>query len=285
MGALWDMLLVDPMSNFLVLLTQLLFGSYGLAIIAFTLIMRVVTWPLTANQIKSSKKLSALQPKLMEIQKKYTDPRRRSEETMKLYREEGVNPAGCLFGMLVQMPIWFALYQSIRNTLSSTPEAFVNLSQDLYPWSYLRDAAPLNEHFLGLNLGQPDIIISVLVTASFWVQQKIMTPPTQSMDPQQQSMNQTMQWMMPLMFGYISFVTPSGLGVYWIVTAVISVAMQYFLLGRDMNWRNIFSLSMAGPEPARKPKPAPVAEERESAGPPGGREGRRRRHGRRRGKR
>lgn len=288
----FDFFLVDPMTNFLVLLTRLLFGSYGLAIIAFTLIMRIITWPLTASQIRSSRQLSALQPKLQEIQKKYKDPKRRSEETMKLYREAGVNPAGCLFSMVVQMPIWFALYQSIRNTLGGTPEALVNLSQDLYPWSFLRNAVPLNEYFLGLNLGEPDPIVAILVAASFWVQQKILTPPTQAMDPQQQATQQTMQWMMPLMFGYIAFVTPSGLGVYWVVTAIISVAMQYFLMGRQLDWRNLFSLSTAAPAPAARGRSVRPPEREEEAPreeaveaarthPPA----RRRRHGRRRGKR
>lgn len=287
----FDFLLVDPMTNFLVLLTRLLFGSYGLAIIAFTFIMRAVTWPLTASQIRSSRQLSALQPKLQEIQKKYKDPKRRSEETMKLYREAGVNPAGCLFSMVVQMPIWFALYQSIRNTLGGTPEALVNLSQDLYPWAFLRNAVPLNEYFLGLNLGEPDPIVAILVAASFWVQQKILTPTTQAMDPQQQATQQTMQWMMPLMFGYIAFVTPSGLGVYWVVTAVISVAMQYFLMGRQLDWRNLFSLSPAAPAPAARGARSERGHEERAAAPeaieaarphPGAR---RRRHGRRRGKR
>ncbi len=287
----FDFFLVDPMTNFLVLLTRLLFGSYGLAIIAFTLIMRAVTWPLTANQIRSSRQLSALQPKLQEIQKKYKDPKRRSEETMKLYREAGVNPAGCLFSMVVQMPIWFALYQSIRNTLGGTPEALVNLSQDLYPWSFLRNAVPLNEYFLGLNLGEPDPIVAILVAASFWVQQKILTPTTQAVDPQQQATQQTMQWMMPLMFGYIAFVTPSGLGVYWVVTAIISVALQYFLMGRQLDWRNLFSLS-AAPSPAARGRAtkapareeAPPREETVEAARPHS-PARRRRHGRRRGKR
>ncbi|MGB2695910.1 MAG: YidC/Oxa1 family membrane protein insertase [Dehalococcoidia bacterium] len=252
-GWVWSHGLVIPMTNFLVLIAQLSFGSFGLAIIIFTLLMRGATWPLTRSQMRSTRAMQLVQPKVQELQKKYKDPRRRSEETMKLYRESGVNPLGCIWPMLVQMPIWFALYQSIRFTLGDTPETMLNLSQQLYPWSFLRTAVPLENHFLWLDLGKPDptMIMALLVGASMWVQQRMMTPMNASADPQQQQINQTMLWMMPIMFAFFTLSFPSGLALYWVATNVVSIALQYSYVGREnVSWKRIFSLS---PAPAAVP--------------------------------
>jgi YidC/Oxa1 family membrane protein insertase len=295
-GWLWDYGLVIPMTNFLVLIAALAFGNFGIAIIIFTLLMRAVTWPLTRQQLRASKAMQAVQPRIVEIQKKYKDPKRRSEETMKLYREAGFNPAGCIWPMLVQMPILFALYQAIRFTLGETPEALLDLSQRLYPIPFLRTAVPLENHFLWMDLGQPDstLIMAVLVGASTFVQQRMTTPTSASADPQQQSVNQTMMWMMPLMFAFFTLQFPSGLALYWTATNVVGIAMQYFYQGpSNFSWRKIISMS---PAPAPTPAARSAQQEQhkvesaevEEAGEPqeeaaqGGQRRRRRRRGRRR---
>lgn len=247
--------LVIPMTNFLVLLSRLSFGSFGIAIIIFTLIMRAFTWPLTQRQLQASRAMQVVQPQIQALQKKYKDPKRRSEETMKIYKEAGMNPLGCIWPMLVQFPIWIALFQAIRFTLGSSPESLLSLSQRLYPWSFLRTAAPLEDQFLWMDMGQPDptFIMAILVGASMWVQQRMMTPMNPSADPQQQQMNQTMMWMMPLMFAFFTLQFPSGLALYWVATNIVSVILQYFYLGpSNVSWRRIFSLSPA-PAPAAAP--------------------------------
>jgi YidC/Oxa1 family membrane protein insertase len=247
---LWNHGLVIPMTNFLVLIARLSFGNFGVAIIVFTLVMRAVTWPLTQRQLHASRSMQGMQPRVQEIQKKHKDPRRRSEETMKLYREAGVSPLGCIWPMLVQFPIWIALYQSISFTLGATPESLLNLSQRLYPVSYLRTSVPLENHFLWLDLGQPDttLIMAVLVGASTWVQQRLTTPMNANADPQQQSMNQTMLWMMPLLFAFFTLQFPSGLALYWVATNTVGIVLQYsYRRPEDFSWRQIFTLS---PTPA-----------------------------------
>ncbi len=251
---LWQHLLVIPMTNFLVLIARLSFGYFGIAIIIFTLLTRAVTWPLTRKQLQATKAMQSAQPRIQEIQKTHKDPKRRSEETMKVYRELGINPLGCIWPMLIQMPIWFALYQSITFTLGSTPESLVNLSQRLYPWGFLRTAVPLENHFLWLDLAKPDttFVMAILVGGSAWLQQKMATPPpSPSMDPQQAQMNQTMLIMMPLMFAFFTLQFPSGLALYWVATNVVSILLQYFYMGRKVNWRQVFSFS-----PAKVPVPA-----------------------------
>ena len=245
----WNQVLMDPMTNALIVLTNVFFGSFGVAIIVFTIVMRGITFPLTLRQLRSSRALSALQPKIRDVQKKHTDPKRRSEETMKLYREAGVNPLGCFLPMVVQMPIWFALYQVIQISLGSTPESMIDLSHRLYPWSYVQHAVPLSERFLWVNLGeQGDFLLALLVGASMYVQQKMTMPP--ATDERQQSMNSTMLWMMPLMFVFFSLQVPNGLPLYWFMSGVVSIVLQYMYMGsNEFSWRSLLSLQ---PTTARK---------------------------------
>lgn len=268
-GFLWDTLLMGPMINGLIVLSQLLFGSFGLAIIAFTVIVRLITLPLTLRQLRSSRQLMDLQPRLQEIQKKYKDPRRRSEETMKLYKEAGVNPLGCLVPLLVQFPIWIALYRAIVLLVGTSPENLVSLSQRLYPWSYIQHGVPVDSTFLWLNMGEPDIVLPFLVAASMFVQTKTSTARTASVNPQQQSMNNMMLYTMPLIFGWFSLTVPSGLALYWFATNVIGIGMNYLVFGKEsFRLRELFSLSPA-PADGRAKRPR----RRGDQGSGGGRQG------------
>src|SRR3990172_6522453 len=118
------------------------------AIIAFTIIVRAITFPLTMRQLHSTRAMSELQPKVQELQKKHKDPKRRNEEMMKLYREAGVNPLGCLLPMIIQFPIWIALYQVIRLALAGAPENYIDLSGRLYPIPFIQHAVPIGDTFL-----------------------------------------------------------------------------------------------------------------------------------------
>lgn len=242
MGAVFDLILINPLTNLFVLLTNLL-GNAGLAVIVITVIIRIATLPLTLKQMQSTRAMGAMAPRIQEIQKKYKDPRRRSEEQMKLYREAGINPLGCLSSMLLQFPILIALYTTFRLTLGDSPEALVNLSNRLYDWEFLRAGLPLNEHFLWLDLGRPDrFVIPVTVAASTYVFQKMsMLPPV---DEKQRAQNQMMNILMPLIFGWITMTLPSGLGLYYVLSNVIGMLMQYFYVGRgSFNWRALVGLS------------------------------------------
>jgi YidC/Oxa1 family membrane protein insertase len=299
----------------LVAIARVFGGNFGIAIIIFTLIMRGVTWPLTASQYKQSRAMQQLQPKMQELQKKYKgkDPKKLQQETMALYREAGVNPLGCLVPLLVQFPIWIALYQVIQASLGEAPESLVTLSQRLYPIDFVRTAVPLNNHFLYWNLGQPDrsLMLPVLVGLTMYVQQKMITPTpaggqlTQQQLQQQQT-QQMMTWMLPLMFGYFSLNVPSGLALYWGVSNLAGIVTQYFYLGRRFDWGGLLRFgpqgAPSGRQQARKPAPAAkaraqdddesnadgeaaAADEQADAVATSAARSRRKRHGRRRGKR
>ena len=305
---LFDVLLVDPMTNVLVAFARLFGGNFGLAIIVFTLVMKFITWPLTASQYKQSRAMQAIQPQMQELQKKYKgkDPKKLQQETMALYREAGVNPVGCLIPMLVQFPIWIALYQVIQRSLGDTPESLVTLSGRLYPIPFVHEAVPLNNGLLYWNLGQPDtsLVLPVAVAISMYVQQKLMMPTpaagASASSQQQQQTAQMMTWMMPLMFGFWSLNVPAGLALYWGVSNVAGVVLQYFYMGRKMDWKSLLRFSPAAalaPAATAKqsekvkaaPKPAAadieVDEGGEATMSPGPQSTRRNKHGRRRGKR
>jgi len=261
---IWNQVLIGPATNFIVVLDRLLFGSYGLAIIVFTILLRLATLPLTLRQMQSSRRMQTLQPKIQEIQKKYSDPKRRSEETMKLYKQEGVNPAGCLLPTLIQFPIWIALYQVIRITLGSTPESMIDLSHRLYPWSFVQQAVPLASHFIWLNLGSPDTsyILPVLVFITMFVQQKLtMTPASMAANTQTAQTNQMMLWFMPILFAWFSISVPSGLAMYWVITNVAGIALNYYVFEwRGTPWVDIlglrnFKLSSMNPATLLLPQP------------------------------
>jgi YidC/Oxa1 family membrane protein insertase len=227
----WYLIIGNPVLNVLIALSHVLGGSFGWAIIILTVIIRLISWPLTKRQLSSSKALQDMQPKIQELQKKYgKNQQKLQQEMMKLYKEAGVNPLGCLWPMLIQLPIWIALYQAIMRALATTPENLLDLAQRLYSWSIVNQAIPLNSYFLGLDLGsRGNIVLAIIVGGTMWVQQKMTQAP--AVDPRQESTSRIMLLMMPLMFGFLSLSFPAGLGLYWAVSNVIGIITQYFVTG------------------------------------------------------
>ena len=232
MGEIWDLIILQPVLNSLVVLSSVLLSNFGLTIIALTIIIRGLMYPLTIKQLRSTKAMESLQPKLVELRKKYAKEKQKlAKAQMQLYKESGVSPAGCLLPMLIQMPIWIALYQSIMMALAIAPEGLLNLSRYLYSWPVVYSMLPLGSTFLWLNLALPDrlYILPVLVGVTMWLQQKMVTPTTA--DPKQQSARGMMLWMMPLLFTFLSLQFPSGLALYWVTSNAISIVIQYFVTG------------------------------------------------------
>jgi|TARA_B100001971_G_scaffold200781_1_gene212744 YidC/Oxa1 family membrane protein insertase len=236
------------MINSLVLLYALFLNNFGLSIIGFTIIIRIAMVPLTLKQSRQMKALTALQPKLKEIQTKYSDNKQKvSQETMKLYKENKVNPLGCLGPMIIQMPIFFGLFWSLRATLPSTPERLADLGGSLYSWLPLvHEVVPLNSAFLWMDLAQYasqdsiPILLPVLVGGSMWLMQKM--TPVASTTPQQQQTQLIMQWMMPIMFGVFTLSFEMGLALYWIVSNLVGIIIQGFVTG----WEPIYKLFNKG---------------------------------------
>lgn len=236
---MWDNLIIDPMTNALLVLYHLLNNQFVLAIAVFTVLIRLITLPLNLRQQRTSMRMQAMQPQIQAIQKKYRDnPTKMQEE----FRKIGYNPAETLSGclpLLLQFPILIGLYQGIQHLLGSTPQSLFNLTNQVYPFVAeridLASLLPIANKFAWLNLAQPDpfFILPVLVVSTMFLQQRLLTPPTPKMTKEQQQenpmagMTQSMQYTMPLMFGMFSLSFPAGLSLYFILSNIIGIGQGY----------------------------------------------------------
>jgi len=238
-GLLWDEIITKPMTNSLLLLYVLLAGNLGLAIIAFTVVVRGLTYPLVVRQLRSTRKMQELQPLIKAVNEKYkNNPQERGRQVMSLYKEQGVNPVGCLGPLVIQMPIFIGLFWAINNVLPFTPENLAGLSSKLYSFlPSLDSVVPVNRHFLGMDLALDPVrsgsIIGFALVGfsgiSMYVQQKMTQVP--SSDPAQMSQQRMMTLMFPVMFGMFSLFFPIGLVIYWVASNAIGIVMQYFITG------------------------------------------------------
>jgi len=220
--------------------------SAGLAIILFTVAVKIVLMPLTLSQLRSAREMRKLQPKVKELQKRYSKDREKlNQEMMELYREHGVNPMqGCLPSLL-QIPIFFGVYYAILN-LTRIPTANILLGR----WIGFDSLAFLglsaipeklasglsSGTFAGLSflwlptLGKPDPlhILPILAGALQLVQQKMMA--SSDGDPQQKAMANAMM-LMPLMFIFIGWTFPAGPVLYWVTQSLVGIVQQYIITG------------------------------------------------------
>ncbi|MEO1336047.1 MAG: membrane protein insertase YidC, partial [Myxococcota bacterium] len=179
-------------------------GSWGIAIIGLTILVKLVLFPLNQRSMKSMRALSALKPEMDKLREKYKgDQQRQNEEMIRLYREHNVNPAGGCLPLLLQMPIMFALYRALW--------ASVDLYQQEFLW------------VSDLTTRDPFWILPLTLVAVMFIQQK--TTPT-TMDPAQQ---RVMLYMMPLMFGFFMAALPAGLCLYILANTVLTIAQQHLI--------------------------------------------------------
>jgi YidC/Oxa1 family membrane protein insertase len=248
---MWNTLIVDPMTNALLFIYTLVGQNFGLAIILFTIIVRFLTYPLTASQMKSTAALQEMQksPKWLDIQKKYKDDREKlAQEQMKLYQEMGINPFGSCLPTLIQFPIIIGLYQAVSAAMAATPLQLIAFTKHIYPiFPNLSAVLPLNSHFLWMDLSQPERLfipgipwgipsLAILVVVTTYLQTKLMTPAGTG-DAQAQAMTRMMSIYMPLLIGWLAFSFPAGLAVYFVASNVVGIA-QYAMMGK-LDWRNL----------------------------------------------
>ncbi len=245
---MWNTLIIEPMVNALLWIYSLV-GNFGIAIILFTILIRLITHPLTASQVKSTAKMTELQKskKWQEMQKKYKDDKTKlSQEQMALYKELGINPMGSCLPMLIQFPIIIGLYQSVTRAMAASPFQLLDLSKLIYPFINASELIPLKSQFLWMNMGQPERltifgvgipVLTILVVITTFLQSKLMTPPPANPGDQAAQMGKMMNLYMPLLMGYFAYTLASGLALYFVVGNLVGIA-QYAFLGK-LNWRNL----------------------------------------------
>ncbi len=243
----WEAIFVFPIAKALVWLSAAIASvglPYGLgwAIILITVLIKVVTLPLTRKQLQSQKAMQDLQPRIKELQDKYGKDRQKfSEEQMKLYKEAGVNPLGGCLPMLIQMPVLFALYQALYAVSSTelvpTVQRIFLWIPDLFYPTLTVGTKWLGESFTAQDWGRlfayASLPIIMLVT-QLALQKMSQAPKSKNgqkgQDTQAQMMSQ-MMFFMPIMFGYITLGLPAGLTLYWTVSNALSLVQQYFVAG------------------------------------------------------
>lgn len=242
MSFLFHEVIYRPLYNLLIFIYNALpFDDFGVAIIAVTLLLKLVLIPLSRKQIESQKKMQALQPKIKEIQAKYKqDKEKQSKALMELYKTSKTNPfAGCL-PIIVQLVFLIAIYRVLFNI--STAGLTVN-PQDLY--SFIRNPEQINQFFLGIiNLAStvdvrqltfaslPQIVLIAAAAVSQYVQMKMLmdkTPPSANKDDFAQIMSKQMLYLGPALTLIIGFQFPAGVALYWLVSTVFMIAQQYYL--------------------------------------------------------
>ena len=217
-GSWWDRWVIYYMSTFLLWLSKLIGNNYGWAIIIFTIIVRLILYPLSAIQIKSTTKMQKIQPEMDALRKKYpgSDTESRtllSQETNKLYKEAGINPyAGCL-PLIIQMPVMLALYGAI----AQTPQLMTG-------------------HFMWMDLGKPDpyfimpILSMILTFASTYISQLSMPKESQTWS------SKIMTYGMAIMVGVMGIYFQSAIVVYWVISNLFQV-VQTFILQNPIKYR------------------------------------------------
>ena len=187
-----------------------LLGNYGLAIILLTFTVKLVLWPITDMSFRSMARMKEIQPELSKLREKYkADKQMLAQKQMEMFKERGVNPAGGCFPMLLQIPVWFALYSTLRVAVELYGSPFIP--------GWLDD----------LTLADPYYILPVLLGVVFFMQQKLQ--PQMSDNPQQQMIMKVM----PVMMTVFMVALPSGLVVYILVNTVLGIAHQYYAIKRD----------------------------------------------------
>ncbi len=211
--------LVDFISEFLQFFynlgTMIGIYNYGFAIIIFTIVVKVLLFPLTAKQIRSMHKMQELQPEIKKIQKKYKkDPKKSQEAVMKLYQKHGANPfTGCI-PIIIQLPILYALFQALRVFFDPQKHpAYVNLEHAEFFW-------------IG-NLGVPDpYILPILAAVTTFIQMSVTSSGNLGAAEGPQKM---FKYVMPVFMGWICHSFPAGLALYWFVYAIMSTLEQLLL--------------------------------------------------------
>jgi YidC/Oxa1 family membrane protein insertase len=217
--------------------------AWSLSIVGLVIIIRIILVPLFVKQIKSQRALTALQPHMKEIQKKYKDDRQKqSEEMMKLYKEHKTNPLASCFPILAQAPIFFALFTVLNGIGKNPPVKHGVLTQDdvVSAANAKFFGAPISDTFLGTNITTVKIVtvclIALMSLTTFTTQRQLMTKGMPKMDSSNNMMLQQQKIMLyafPLIFAISGVNFPIGVLIYWSTTNLWTWGQQFYVIKRN----------------------------------------------------
>ena len=272
-------ILITPLVNMLLLFYGVLGNSFVMAIIVATILIRLITLPLTLPQQRNSRKMAELQPQLEEMKKKFGNDRNKmAQAQMELYRENKINMFGGCLPLILQLVIMIAFYQALTGALATNPVQLLQLAHRALP--PLVPLIPINASFLVYDLGMPGLqpsvqqslspivaqvltfLLPALVVGTTYLSQKTMATP--SADSSQQAMTRQMNLIMPLMFGLFSLQFASGLSIYFIVSNLVGAGQAMLMTKR---WQKAPLLpAPAVTKTSKASKPAPPAIDKPAGG-------------------
>lgn len=252
---IFTVLLVQPLTNGLILFYKILGGNLGVAILVFSICLIFLMRPLTKPYLESMKKIKALEPQMAKIKKKFADDKTKlAQAQAELYKQNKVNPgAGCL-PYILQFIILIALFNVFTRTLSADVNATAKVNELLYPALKFAQNETLNTRFLYLTMNKPDSFhvpglpfalpglflilatvaqfVSVKITAPYLSAEEKMAKKTKGeADDMQVAMTQSMTYTLPLMTLIFGLQFPSGLALYWLVFSIVNVWQQVGMNG------------------------------------------------------
>jgi len=219
----------QPIYNLLIVFYNIIPGhDLGVAIIALTLVVRFLLYPIAQKQIQSQKRLQELQPEIKKLQDKYKgDKEKQGRALMDFYREKKVNPASGCLPLVVQIIFFIALYRAFIAGLN-----FSSGCHDLYSFVGCPSGIDVNS-FGFLNLSKPSIVLAVVAAVAQFIQAKMMMikqPAATSSKDFSAAMNQQMLYLGPALTLLIGVRFPAGLAVYWVVNTLFSIFQQYLIM-------------------------------------------------------
>lgn len=245
---MFNTIILQPLLNLLIVLYSIVpLHSFGLAVIAITIVVRAIMWPLSGKALHSQKALKGLQPEIDKIKKKYKGKPQELQKAMsELYKEKEINPFSSCLPTILQLPILIGLYMVFikfkdPNFVQLTDASKGVLTQ-LYPFvkniptvkSVIDAGGSLNTTLLGIvDLAKPNVVLAVLAGGTQLLQTKLMTPSAPQ-DPQQQMMAK-MVYLFPLITVFISFSLPSALPLYWTASTAIAAYQQWLIMHKEVS--------------------------------------------------
>ena len=236
---MFNTLFVEPLFNILFALYAVIPGhDFGLAVLALTILVRLALWPLVTKQLHSQRAIQKLQPEVARIKAEAGgDRQKETQMLMELYKERGTSPFASILPLIVQLPIFIALYFALMDSVN--PEKISEMA-----YSFVRDLGPVKDIiannsrfsptlFGSIDLTKPHIVLAVLAAAAQYIQAKQLQPKDKSAMGDQAKIMSSMVVIFPIITFVIALTLPSALALYWAGTSAVAILQQYLVLLRD----------------------------------------------------
>ena len=276
MGNIFDTILIAPLVNALFFIYGIIPGhDFGISIILFTIVIRLLLWPLASKQLHSQKKMQALQGDIAKVKQKAAgDKKKESAMLMELYKEKEVSPFSACLPTILQFPILIAMFVVFQKATGSVSVIEGLLYEPVKNLSYIQQIISgqiqFNPSLLGVvNMAKPSAILAVLAGATQYIQVKMLTPRKQKTDSKdsQAQMTAMMNYTFPALTVFIAWSLPAALPLYWVVSNGASIFQQSLIMRKEvdtMEDMDVVKIIRKGGDVAvtkklAKPKPKPKA--------------------------